>query len=58
MPLGFRVVAALSVLHVVSRDDDEVVFDKLEEIGMGPDKLPGLDAILSAVATRVAEVHP
>jgi hypothetical protein len=51
-------IGVLVVADVINGDGDEVLFYELQDLGSGPDELPGLDSVLSAAATRVAEVHP
>ncbi len=56
--LPVRFIGMFVVTHIVSGDGNEVGGNVLGDVGSSPDKLSGFCAILSAVAARVAEVHP
>ena len=58
LPLKRGLVRVLLVLHIIGRNRDEILANELKDIGASPDKLPGLDSILSAMTTRIAEVKP
>lgn len=56
--LPVRFIGVLVVTHIVGGDGDEVCGNVLGDVGSSPDELSGFCAVLSAVAARVAEVHP
>lgn len=56
--LPVRFIGVLVVTHIVGGDGDEVGGNVLGDVGSSPDELSGFCAILSAVAARIAEVHP
>jgi len=51
-------MGGLSVLHIIAGKDDEIFAREFENLGVSPDKLPGFDTVLSAMATGIAEVQP
>jgi hypothetical protein len=58
LPFALLLIGMLAVFDVVASYRHQIFADVINNFGIVPDELPGLGAILSAMATRIAKVHP
>jgi len=58
LPFPLIALARFSDFDVVICDGNKSIANKLDKLRVGPDEPPGLDAVLSALALWIAEIHP